>query len=141
MTNEQRGVVQLGDRDGRRNEQGYQVDNAERAHDQYGNEQKDRHSKEEAQEGDQQDTELSRKNMNKQVAEMQDHFQEKQIQQQQQHQQEQEQQRRQQQQQRQHEEVSLPQNEDGDTREPPAAAQKQDTAREHRDPSDGTYTA
>lgn len=82
MANERKGVAQLGDKDGEQNEQGHQGDEARRARAQYGEEQSNKRTEEEAQERDGQDKELSRKKINEQVAGMQEDFNKKKMHQQ-----------------------------------------------------------
>ena len=129
--------------DGRLEEPGYHSDNAQRAQDQYEDRNPERqqqevydNNEEEVHERDQDghDSDFSRKNINKQVAEMQEQYDKKQIQQHQQQQQD---------------IMTLPTEQGGDVRQRsvyrqvapiPAVRHRQDTAEGHKEQSDGRFT-
>ena len=124
-----RPVIQAGDSDVRLEEPGYQGANAQRAQEQYGQRSPDDQQeeinikdKEEVDKRDDQESDLSRKIKNKQVAEMQHYYQHKQIKQ---------------------EEVTLAQEQSPVYRgvAPIPAVQRQDKAEEHREQSDGRFKA
>lgn len=136
-----RPVAQAGrDSDVRQEESRYQGDNAQRAQEQYEHRNPDNQQQEIIDNGEEDDHErvqdgqgsdLSRKNINKQVAEMQQHYDQKQIKQQQ-------------------EVMTLPQEQGGEIRQKsvyrqvapiPAVRQRQDiAAEEHKEQSDGRFT-
>lgn len=126
--------------DVRLEEPGYQGDNAQKAQEQNQHRNQDNqqqevndNDEEEDHERDQ-ESDLSRKNINKQVAEMQEHYDQKQM-------------KQQQHQQQQQEEMTLPQEQGGEIRQrslyrqvapiPAVRRHRQDTAEEHKDQSDG----
>lgn len=128
------------DSDVRLEEPGYHSDTAQRAQDQYEHRSRERqqqevNNEEEDHERDQdgRESDLSRKNINKQVAEMQEQYGKKQIKQQQQQQ----------------DILTLPAGQGGDVRQRsvyrqvapiPAVRHRQDTAEEHKEQSDGRFT-
>lgn len=136
-----RPVARTGNSDVRQEEPGNQGDNAQATQEQYenrdpDNQQQETNDKDEEEDHerdrDEQDSDLSRRNINKQMAEMQENYNEKRI-------------KEQRQQQQQQEMRILPQEQDGETRQrsvyrqvaPIPAVQRQDTAEEHKEQSDG----
>ena len=134
-----RPVARTGNSDVRLAEPGNQGDNAQGIQDQYENrdpdiQQQETNDKDDEEDHerdrDEQDSDLSRRNINKKMAEMQENYNEKRIKEQRQQQQEMR---------------ILPQEQEGETRQrslyrqvaPIPAVQRQDTAEEHKEQSDG----